>query len=89
MNLALHAVIARHVSLSERPDVVAAVASYALRPKEMEALLIGLGWRNLVALGSEYRQQRLLLLAWACRILDGLPPDRPKIGSVRLRCSYL
>ena len=78
VNLALHAVIARHVMLSERSDVVAAVAPYSLRPKEMEALFVGLGWRNLVALGPEYRQRRLLLLAWACRILDGLPPGPPK-----------
>lgn len=78
VNLSLHAVIVRYVSLSERPDVIAAVASYSLRPKEMEALFIGLGWRNLEALGSEYRQRRLLLLAWACGILNGLPPGSPK-----------
>ena len=74
VNLALHAVIARNVALDERPDVVAAVASYSLRAKEMEALFVALGWRSLVALGPEYRPQRLLLLAWACGILDGLPP---------------
>jgi ParB/RepB/Spo0J family partition protein len=78
VNLVLHAVIARYVALDERPDVVAAVASYSLRPKEMEALFVALGWRSLVALGPEYRQRRLLLLAWACRILDGLPPGPPK-----------
>jgi ParB/RepB/Spo0J family partition protein len=78
VNLALHAVIARHVALSERPDVVAAVVPYSLRTKEMEALFVALGWRTLVALGPEYRQQRLLLLAWACGILDGLPPGPPK-----------
>ena len=43
VNLALHAVIARHVALNERPDVVAAVASYSLRAKEMEALFACLG----------------------------------------------
>jgi ParB/RepB/Spo0J family partition protein len=78
VNLALHAVIARHVALSERPDVVAAVASYSLRPKEMEALFVALGWGHLVAMGSEYRQQRLLLLTWACGILSDLPPGPPK-----------
>jgi hypothetical protein len=78
VNLALHAVIARHVDINERPDVVAAVASYSLRPKDLEALFAALGWHNLVALGSEYRQQRLLLLAWACGVLDGLPPGPPK-----------
>jgi ParB/RepB/Spo0J family partition protein len=74
VNLGLHAVIARHVTVNERPDVVAAVASYSLRPKEMEAVFVALGWRSLMALGPEYRQRRLLLLAWACGYLDGLPP---------------
>jgi ParB/RepB/Spo0J family partition protein len=78
VNLTLHAVIARYVSLSERSDVVAAVAPYTLRPKEMEALFLGLGWRSLETLGPEYRQRRLLLLAWACGILNSLPPGPPK-----------
>jgi len=78
VNLTLHAVIAKYVTLSERADVVGAVAPYSPRPKEMESLLVGLGWRSLVALGPEYRQRRLLVLAWACRVLDGLPPGRPK-----------
>jgi ParB/RepB/Spo0J family partition protein len=78
VNLALHAVIARHVALNERPDVVAAIASCSLRPKEMEALFFALGWHHLVALGSGYRQHRLLLLTWACGILNGLPPGAPK-----------
>lgn len=78
VNLALHAVIARHVALNERPDVVAAIAPYSLRPKEMEALFFALGWRELVTLGSAYRQHRLLLLIWACGILDGLPPGPQK-----------
>jgi ParB/RepB/Spo0J family partition protein len=74
VNLGLHAVIARHVAVNERPDVVAAVASYSLRPKEMEAVFVALGWHSLVALGPDYRQRRLLVLVWACGILDGLPP---------------
>jgi ParB/RepB/Spo0J family partition protein len=78
VNLSLHAVIAKHVSLSERPDVVTAVASYSLRSKEMEALFVALGWRNLEALGPEHRRHRLLLLAWACETLNGLPPGPPK-----------
>jgi hypothetical protein len=44
----------------------------------MEALLVALGWRELVALGSEFRQQRLLLLDWACGVLDRLPPGPQK-----------
>ena len=89
VNLALHAVIARHVPLNERPDVVAAVAPYSLRPKEMEALFVALGWRNLVALGSEYRQHRLLLLTGLAESLMAYLLGRRKTGSVRWRCSSL
>lgn len=58
--------------------MVAAVAAYSLRAREMEALLVALGWDDLVALGSECQTQRLLLLAWACGILDRLPPGPQK-----------
>jgi ParB/RepB/Spo0J family partition protein len=87
VNLALHAVIARYVPLNERPEVVTAVAAYSMRPKEMESLFIALGWRSLVDLGPEYRQRRLLLLAWACGILDRLPsgPPRDRIRQVALQ----
>ncbi|WP_238341610.1 ParB/RepB/Spo0J family partition protein [Actinopolymorpha rutila] len=78
VNLTLHAVIARHVPSEERPDVVTAVAQYSVRPKDIEALFIGIGWRHLVDLGPDHRRQRLLLLTWACGILDGLPPGPPK-----------
>ena len=78
VNLALHAIIARYVALEERADVVSAVAPYSVRTKEIEALFVALGWRSLVALGAGHRRQRLLLLAWACRILNDLPPGPPK-----------
>lgn len=87
VSLALHAVIARHVPLNERPDVVTAVSSYSLPAREMEALFVALGWRNLVALGSEFRQQRLLLLNWACGILDRIPPGplKDRLGELALQ----
>jgi ParB/RepB/Spo0J family partition protein len=78
VNLALHAIIARYVALEERADVVSAIAPYSVRTKEIEALFVGLGWRSLVALGADHRRQRLLLLAWACRILNDLPPGSPR-----------
>lgn len=78
VNLALHAVIARHVAPEERSDVVAAVADYAVPTKELEALFVALGWRGLVELGNEHRRQRLLLLAWACGVLSDLPASSPK-----------
>jgi ParB/RepB/Spo0J family partition protein len=78
VNLALHAVIARHVAPEERADVVSAIAPYSVRTKELDALFTALGWRNLVELGAAYRQKRLLLLAWACTILSELPPGSQK-----------
>ena len=65
VNLAVHAVISRHVVPAERPDVVSTVARYPLPTKEIEALFVALGWKRLVALGDEYRPHRLILLGWA------------------------
>jgi ParB/RepB/Spo0J family partition protein len=78
VNLALHAVISRHVSPQERSDVVSTIASYPVRTKDVEALFVALGWRRLVALGDEHRPQRLLLLGWACHQLAVLPEGSAK-----------
>lgn len=64
VNLALHAVIARHVSPEERTDVINVVAPYGIHAKEMEALFSAIGWRSLFKLGPEHREQRLQLLQW-------------------------
>jgi ParB/RepB/Spo0J family partition protein len=87
VNLALHAVISRHVVPPERPEVVAIVAKYAMRTREVEALFIALGWRRLVALGEEYRHQRLILLGWACSQLDQMPqgPEKERLRQLALR----
>lgn len=74
VSLTLHAVIARHVESDERADAVAALAPYALRTKEIEALFEALGWTELVELGETQREQRLLLLAWACDTLSRMSP---------------
>jgi ParB/RepB/Spo0J family partition protein len=84
VNLALHAVICRHVIPEERSDVVSTVAAYPVRTKEVEALFVALGWRRLVALGDEYRGQRLILLGWACSQLAELTQ-----GSTRERLRQL
>jgi ParB family chromosome partitioning protein len=78
VNLAMHAVISRHVVPDERPDVVSTVASYPVRTKEVEALFVALGWRRLVALGEEYRRERMLLLGWACSQLAELSQGSTK-----------
>jgi ParB/RepB/Spo0J family partition protein len=86
VNLALHAVISRHVVPAERPDVVSTVARYPMRTREVEALFVALGWRRLVALGEEYRHQRLILLGWACSQLAELPqgPEKERLRQLAL-----
>jgi ParB/RepB/Spo0J family partition protein len=78
VNLALHAVIARHVLSDERAEVIATVSPFSIRAKEMESLLVALGWRKLYQLGPDHREERLRLLAWACETLEGFPPGPPK-----------
>lgn len=77
VNLALHAVIARHVSADERADVINTISEYAMRTKEMEALLVALGWRQLTEMGAKSRAQRLRLLDWACATITSLPGGSP------------
>jgi len=77
LNLAVHAVIAKHVPADERADVISCVADHRISAKEMDALLEGLAWRSLVDLGPTYQLQRLALLEWACKTLAGLPRATP------------
>ncbi len=84
VNLALHAVISRHVNSAERADVVGEIAKHSLRSREIDALFRALGWEKLSELGSEYRVARLLLIAWACRELSYL--DK---GTVSDRLNHL
>jgi len=84
VNLALHAVIARHVDKGERGDIVGVIARHFLRTREVEELFNALGWADLVALGPQHRTARLLLVAWACRELSQMDS-----GSVEDRLSKL
>jgi ParB/RepB/Spo0J family partition protein len=75
VNLALHAVITRHVDNNERGDIIGVIAQYSLRTREVEELFKALGWADLVALGTEHRTARLLLVAWACSELSQMGSD--------------
>lgn len=66
VNLALHAVIARHVDGFERGDIVAEVAKYSLRTREIDELFQAIGWDRLAELGDAHRDARLMLIGWAC-----------------------
>lgn len=84
VNLALHAVIARHVSTNERGDVVAEIAKHSLRTREVDELFRALGWAQLAELGNEHRSTRLLLIAWACAELARLD-----VGTINDRLGQL
>ncbi len=72
VNLALHAVIARHVDSLDRGDIVAEIAKYSLRTREVDQLFQAIGWDKLADLGRDYRDTRLRLIAWACNKLSQL-----------------
>lgn len=78
LNLALHAVIGKHVTAPERADVVATVTPHGITAKELDFLLQALNWRALAALGPPARQQRMQLLSWACGQLASQPKGDPR-----------
>jgi len=78
INLALHAVIARHVLSQERTEVIRRVGRFGIRAREMEDLFVALGWRDLVQLGPAFRAQRMHLLVWACETLASFPRSQPR-----------
>jgi ParB/RepB/Spo0J family partition protein len=87
VSLAVHAVVARHVSLTDRARVLEVIAGGAPKAKELEALFVALGWRSLEELGARHREQRLTLLRWACAALEHLPPagTRERLRQLALR----
>lgn len=78
LNLALHAVIAKHVRAAERSEVIRCIARHGIRAREMDTLFSALDWRSLAALGPTYSGQRIALLEWACRTLTCLPRSDPR-----------
>lgn len=92
VNLAMHAVIARHVDPSERDGVLAVVGRTGIKTKEAEALLVALGWQRLVELGAEQRRQRLVLFGWACAMLrenqSGSTKDRLRELAARFPVAF-
>lgn len=84
INLALHAVVTRHVDVSERADVVSVISAIDIRPKELDAIFSAFGWRNLAGLGSRHRPQRMALFSWACYSMASLTE-----GSIRERIRHL
>jgi ParB/RepB/Spo0J family partition protein len=70
VNLAVHAVIARHVGALERAEVITLVASSNINAKDLESVFGAIGWQQLAALGASHTSGRLALLAWVCGALD-------------------
>lgn len=84
VNLALHAVIARHVDSHERADVIGVVSEHSVRTRELDMLLEAINWRKLAAMGDAFKQQRLALLSWSCTRLAALPAGTPRDRLQRL-----
>ena len=78
LSLSLHAVIARHVAPGERADVICAIGPTGVRSRDLEELLLGIGWRKLAELGPAHRVDCLKLITWACETLATLPRDSTK-----------
>jgi ParB/RepB/Spo0J family partition protein len=78
VSLAVHAVVARHVSASARASVLATVSRTPLKTKELEALFVALNWKALEDLGARYAGDRIALLEWACAALEQLPSGSTK-----------
>lgn len=74
VSLTLHAVVARHVQVHERSDVIAALQHNSIRPRELDSLFQAIGWGRIAALSPESARDRLLLLAWSLSVLADLPP---------------
>lgn len=73
VNLAAHAVIARHVRVSERANIIRIAARWNIASRELEALFMALGWSSLIALGPRANAESLGLFEWACSTLSSLP----------------
>jgi transposase-like protein len=87
LNLALHAVIAKHVPAKERAEVIQRIAPHRIWASEMDSLLTALDWHALAELGPTYRGQRFALLEWSCQTLASLPRAQPweRIGQLALQ----
>lgn len=66
INLAIQAVVHRQVDLSDREAVMEIVAALGLRARELDQILLAVGWRELSGLGLDYQAERLVLLEWVC-----------------------
>ena len=84
VNLAMHAVIARHVEPDGRQGVLEIIAGLAIRPKELEAIFVALGWKELEKLGQAELGARAAVLHWACNALADTSG-----GSLKERLSQL
>jgi ParB/RepB/Spo0J family partition protein len=87
LNLSVHAVISRHIASSERIKVIGIVSLSGIRANDLEALFVGLGWRDLTDLGEEHSPQRLQLLRWACDTLATIPkgPSKERMRQLALQ----
>ena len=84
VSLAVQAVIAQRVPLEERQAIIEALAGLRVSAKDLEGVLLAIGWTRLVSLGSRSSRSRQELLRWFCVSLVSLPRGslRERIGVV-------
>jgi ParB/RepB/Spo0J family partition protein len=70
VNLALHAVLTRHISAEDRPEVLSSLKGNRIGAADMQMLLKAIGWERLVQLGPQHRPSRMRLLEWALATID-------------------
>jgi ParB/RepB/Spo0J family partition protein len=78
VNLALHAVIVRHVRREERRDVIDVIGGCGLNSKELEVLFIATDWASLDDLGPRRAANKIALLRWMCSTFVVLPKGSPR-----------
>jgi ParB/RepB/Spo0J family partition protein len=78
LNLARHAVIARHVATNERATVIRLLGSAPIRTNELDSLFVALGWKAMMDLGPLHDSKRFKLLIWAVDAMVTLPKGNPK-----------
>ncbi len=88
LSLSTHAVITRHVpDDAERIMAIGIISGSTLRATDLEALFVGLGWKQLTELGPDHRSQRIYLLQWACDAMRTIPkgPAKERLRQLALK----
>ena len=88
VNLALHAVIVRHVSRDERREVIDVISGSGLNSRELDVLFVATGWSSLDELGPTRANSKIALLRWMCSTFADLPKGSPRERLISLATRF-